>query len=66
MGTRAMLEKPNAWALVLAAGEGSRLRLLTTPPSGTTVPKQFCSPYSGPSLLDEALCRAHFVAAESR
>lgn len=61
-----MLENPNTWALVLAAGEGSRLRSLTTPPSGTTVPKQFCSLYAGPSLLDEALYRARSVAAEAR
>jgi mannose-1-phosphate guanylyltransferase len=49
-----MPQKPNTWALVLAAGEGSRLRSLTTPPSGATVPKQFCSLYAGPSLLAEA------------
>jgi mannose-1-phosphate guanylyltransferase len=61
-----MLEKPNTWALVLAAGEGSRLRSLTTPPSGPPVPKQFCSLHGGPSLLDEALCRAQCVAAEPR
>jgi mannose-1-phosphate guanylyltransferase len=59
-----MIEEPNTWALVLAAGEGSRLRALTTAPSGTTVPKQFCSLYQGPSLLQEALRRAHTVAEE--
>lgn len=51
-----------AWALVLAAGEGSRLRSLTSS-GGTTVPKQFCSLHSGPSLLYEALCRARAVAS---
>lgn len=61
-----MTGEPNTWALVLAAGEGSRLRSLTTPPSGTTVPKQFCSLYAGPSLLDEALCRAQSVTDEER
>jgi mannose-1-phosphate guanylyltransferase len=50
------------WALVLAAGEGSRLRSLTSL-GGTTVPKQFCSLHSGPSLLYEALCRARTVAS---
>jgi len=54
------------WALVLAAGEGSRLRSLTTAASGETVPKQFCSLYEGPSLLHEALERAHTVAGRSR
>lgn len=50
------------WALVLAAGDGTRLRSLTTVSAGTTVPKQFCSLYEGPSLLHEALCRAWSAA----
>jgi mannose-1-phosphate guanylyltransferase len=53
---------PNAWALVLAAGEGSRLRSLTTTSTGVAVPKQFCSLRGGPTLMDEALRRAHGVA----
>lgn len=52
----------NTWALVLAAGEGSRLRKLTTTSSGVAVPKQFCSLFGGPSLLREALQRAEAVA----
>jgi len=55
----------STWALVLAAGEGSRLRALTTT-NGVAVPKQFCSPQSGPSLLQEALRRAEAVAPRSR
>lgn len=51
------------WALVLAAGEGSRLRSLTTKPCGTAVPKQFCSLKGGRTLLEEALARARAVAA---
>jgi hypothetical protein len=46
------------WAIVLAAGEGSRLRRLTTDGSGASIPKQFCSLRNGPSLLHEALRRA--------
>ena len=61
-----MLEESNTWALVLAAGDGTRLRSLTTAASGMTVPKQFCSLYEGPSLLHAALCRAHAVAAADR
>ena len=56
----------NTWALVLAAGEGCRVRLLTTAPFGVTVPKQFCSLHEGPSLLHEALCRATAVASRRR
>jgi mannose-1-phosphate guanylyltransferase len=48
----------NAWAIVLAGGEGSRLHSLTTDNSGNTVPKQFCSLRGGQSLLNEALQRA--------
>lgn len=51
------------WALVLAAGEGSRLRSLTTKPCGTAVPKQFCSLKGGRTLLEEALARARTVTA---
>ncbi len=61
-----MSSETNTWALVLAAGDGTRLRSLTTAVSGMTVPKQFCSLYDGPSLLHEALCRAHTVTAEDR
>ncbi len=50
------------WALVLAGGEGSRLRALTTTPNGVVVPKQFCSLRRGPSLLTQSLIRAGTVA----
>lgn len=53
-GTRAV---GNTWAIVLAAGDGSRLRSLTTA-DGIVVPKQFCSLHGGRSLLHEALARA--------
>ncbi len=46
------------WAIVLAAGEGSRLRLLTTDARGVATPKQFCSLRGGASLLEETLARA--------
>jgi len=50
------------WALVLAAGEGSRLQALTTMPSGLAVPKQFCSLASSSSLLGDAVRRARVIA----
>lgn len=56
----------NTWALVLAAGEGSRLRALTTTHGGVAVPKQFCSLRGGPSLLHEAVVRAEAVVARQR
>jgi mannose-1-phosphate guanylyltransferase len=48
----------DTWAVVLAAGEGSRLRSLTRDENGVAVPKQFCSLQGGPCLLQEALQRA--------
>lgn len=54
------------WALVLGAGEGSRLQSLTTTASGVVVPKQFCSLGNGASLLNAALERARVVAPSER
>jgi mannose-1-phosphate guanylyltransferase len=56
----------HTWALVLAAGEGSRLQGLTRNVHGVVVPKQFCSLQGGPSLLQEALQRAATVAPMQR
>lgn len=61
-----MSGQARTWALVLAAGEGSRLRSLTVSSSGTIVPKQFCFLFVGPSLLVNALERARVVADTPR
>jgi len=60
-----MIDKSHDWALILAAGEGSRLRSLTTH-NGVAVPKQFCSLDGGASLLQDALHRAEAVAPRTR
>lgn len=54
------------WAIVLAAGEGSRLRALTTTESGVSVPKQFCSLSGGASLVQLAIRRAAAIATAQR
>lgn len=61
-----MRDSNNVWALVLAAGDGRRLRGLTTTAHGLAIPKQFCSLERGPSLLQEALERARGVSAPER
>jgi mannose-1-phosphate guanylyltransferase len=60
-----MQQHGQEWAVILAAGEGSRLRSLTTT-NGIAIPKQFCSLNGGPSLLQEALHRAESVVPQHR
>jgi mannose-1-phosphate guanylyltransferase len=54
------------WAIVLAAGDGTRLSSLTTDERGDAVPKQYCSLNGGLSLLQEALQRAQRIVARQR
>ncbi len=56
----------NVWSIVLAGGEGTRLRALTMRPCGTAVPKQFCSLQGGRTLLEEAVTRAASVVDKER
>src|SRR5688572_7826173 len=53
------------WAIVLAAGDGTRLRDLTTR-GGVATPKQYCSLRGGRSLLGDALARAARVVTKKR
>lgn len=54
------------WAVVLAGGEGSRLREITTTKSGEVIPKQFCSLHGHNCLLEDAMERAQAVAPAER
>jgi len=56
----------NTWAVVLAAGDGTRLATLTMDSTGNAVPKQFCSLDGGRSLLQEAVLRAERVVHADR
>jgi mannose-1-phosphate guanylyltransferase len=60
------MTETSCWALILAAGDGRRLRRLTTTESGVAVPKQFCSLQHGPSLLQQALRRAQVLTDADR
>lgn len=59
-------EHDRRWALVLAAGEGTRLAHLTRGGDGVATPKQFCSVAGGPTLLEETLRRAAGVVGDQR
>jgi mannose-1-phosphate guanylyltransferase len=54
------------WAVVLAAGEGTRLAALTCDAAGNPVPKQFCSLNGGRALVQDAIERARRVVALER
>jgi mannose-1-phosphate guanylyltransferase len=56
------MRSSHTWVVVLAAGEGTRLRTLTTNNSGDAIPKQYCSLRGGNTLLDDTLARAASVA----
>jgi len=66
MKTVTLAKHENTWAVVLAAGDGTRLAALTADAKGVTVPKQYCSVDGGPTLIQSALRRAHQVATRSR
>jgi len=46
-------ESENRWAVILAGGDGTRLRPLTMSISGDDRPKQFCPVIGGRTLLDQ-------------
>jgi len=55
----------DAWGIVLAGGEGSRLSRLTRYIAGDQRPKQFCRVTGGRTLLGQTLARiAPLVAPE--
>lgn len=56
----------HVWALVLAGGDGNRLKSLTTTADGVAIPKQYCSLHGEQTLLDNALSRAEAVVARQR
>ena len=54
------------WALLLAAGDGTRVADLTRGADGVAVPKQYCTFGGTSSLLERARDRARRVVPESR
>ena len=54
------------WAIVLAGGDGTRVRDLTKGPNGDSAPKQYCTFGGDKSLLGLALDRARSVVGPDR
>ncbi len=52
----------DSWGLILAGGDGARLREVTTTGDGVTIPKQYCSLKGDSCLLQDAIKRAQSVA----
>lgn len=55
-----------SWAIVLAAGNGTRLSSLTRDAAGAAVPKQFCSLDGALTLIEQTLARAARVVDSTR
>jgi mannose-1-phosphate guanylyltransferase len=56
----------NRWGLVLAGGDGTRLRSFTKRIAGYELPKQFCPIFSSKPLLQETLDRVSRLISPSR
>jgi mannose-1-phosphate guanylyltransferase len=61
-----MAAGPGPWVIVLAGGDGARLRALTTTRDGVAIPKQFCTFGNQRSLLATSLERARRLAPDDR
>lgn len=55
-----------SWAILLAAGNGTRLSSLTRDTTGAAVPKQYCSLDGAQSLIEQTLTRAARVIDRKR
>jgi mannose-1-phosphate guanylyltransferase len=56
----------NCSAIVLAGGDGTRLRAATTTSSGEVIPKQYCSLGTDSCLVQQAISRAQQIATPDR
>jgi hypothetical protein len=65
-GGHAMLAPSMPWAVILAGGDGTRLRPLTQRLTGDARPKQFCRLFDGQTLLDQTRRRGDLIIRPDR
>jgi len=58
--------RPDPWAIILAGGDGLRLRSLTQKIAGDLRPKQFCALLDGETMFDRTRRRAELVVRQDR
>src|SRR4030095_5419710 len=64
--TDAEQDRPDAWAILLAGGDGTRLQSLTCKITGDLRPKQFCRLFGDRSLLGHTRERLRPIFSEDR
>ena len=64
--TSIVRNRENEWAVILAGGDGTRLKSLTRKIAGDERPKQFCSVLGKKTLLEETRARAALELARQR
>ena len=66
MMQQCQIDQDNEWAVILAGGDGTRLKSLTRKIAGDERPKQFCSVLGATTLLEETQRRAALEFSRER
>ncbi len=64
--TKKLCQTEHEWAVIMAGGDGNRLKSLTRRITGDERPKQFCSVLGGATLLEETRRRTALALAKER